>query len=440
MNRKIPIHELAEQVAEACSISKEAAEAFIRSFFDLVAECVTSGEVVKVKGIGVFAASGKADNPVEFTPDKSLADTINAPFALFEPEPLTASVTPEALEEAGRIAEEEVSVSIPEQDAQPEENAEIETEPDTGQETESVESTAPVTTPVTAPSAQVETEAEEEVEDKPAVSVAEPVAEVEMPQQTEPEPAPEPEPEPEPAPEPKPEPTPEPEPIAEPKPEPKPVAATPVVKPTPQVLTPPVFIDEDPEEPVETGERESGGLGFGWGFLFGMLAGLALGACGVYFAINYFFPMPTRGGEEQIEAIEAIEVQADSIAAAIVPVADSVVMADTVATPKAVAENKAPAPAGQPAVQTAPKPEVVKDKIRAGYLIHEMAKKHYGSKAFWVYIYEENKSKIGNPNKLQAGLELVIPPAEKYGINASDPSSVKTANEKAARILAKYPR
>lgn len=69
-----------------------------------------------------------------------------------------------------------------------------------------------------------------------------------------------------------------------------------------------------------------------------------------------------------------------------------------------------------------------------------MAKKHYGSKAFWVYIYEENKSKIGNPNKLQAGLELVIPPAEKYGINASDPSSVKTANEKAARILAKYPR
>lgn len=440
MNRKIPIHELAEQVAEACSISKEAAETFIRSFFDLVAECVTSGEVVKVKGIGVFAASGKADNPVEFTPDKSLADTINAPFALFEPEPLTASVTPEALEEAGRIAEEEVSVSIPEQEAQHEENAEIETEPDSGQETETVESAAPETTPMEVPSAPVETEAEEEVEENPTVSVAEPVAEaeaeVEIPQQTEPEPAPVPEPEPEPEPEPKP------EPIAEPKPEPKPkpVAATPVVKPVPQVLTPPVFIEEDPEEPVETGERESGGLGFGWGFLFGMLAGLALGACGVYFAINYLFPMPTRAGEEQIEAIEAIEAKTDSIAAAIVPVADSVAMADTVAAQKAVAENKAPAPANQPDVQAAPKPEVVKDKIKAGYLIHEMARKHYGSKAFWVYIYEENKSKIGNPNKLQAGLELVIPPAEKYGINASDPSSVKTANEKAARILAKYPR
>ena len=69
-----------------------------------------------------------------------------------------------------------------------------------------------------------------------------------------------------------------------------------------------------------------------------------------------------------------------------------------------------------------------------------MAKKHYGNKCFWVYIYEENKAKIANPNRVGPGLVLVIPPAEKYGINPSSQASIKAANEKAGKILTKYPK
>ncbi len=74
------------------------------------------------------------------------------------------------------------------------------------------------------------------------------------------------------------------------------------------------------------------------------------------------------------------------------------------------------------------------------YLLNDMAKKHYGNKCFWVYIYEENKAKIANPNRVGPGLVLVIPPAEKYGINPSSQASIKAANEKAGKILTKYPK
>ena len=89
----------------------------------------------------------------------------------------------------------------------------------------------------------------------------------------------------------------------------------------------------------------------------------------------------------------------------------------------------------QSTAQAAP----VKDTVKAGYLLNDMARKHYGSKVFWVYIYEENKSKIKNPNRVNAGTVLTIPAPEKYGINASDPASVAAANRKAGQILSRFP-
>ena len=64
-----------------------------------------------------------------------------------------------------------------------------------------------------------------------------------------------------------------------------------------------------------------------------------------------------------------------------------------------------------------------------------MSRKYYGRYEFWVYIYEENKSKIKNPNSVSPGLVVVIPPAEKYGINKDDPESVRKAKELAEKIL-----
>lgn len=71
--------------------------------------------------------------------------------------------------------------------------------------------------------------------------------------------------------------------------------------------------------------------------------------------------------------------------------------------------------------------KVKKVKLKQGRTMRMMGLEYYGNKSFWVYIYEENKSKIPNPNSIPLGTELIIPPASKYGIDANDPKSVEKA-------------
>lgn len=427
MSRKIPIQELAELLAKARSISTEAAESFIRSFFDIVAEGVTSGETVKVKGIGTFAPSDNPENPVEFTPDKTLADIINAPFAIFEPEPLSSTVTAETLAEIDEAEKESATVSEDSVTVQ-------ETEPDneTSEEPTMLSETETVSVQLVRPEIKPEPEIAEETTIEDNTTSAEPIAELPSPASS-------------PLPEPIIATLPAPEPVTEPEPanvsEPAPVISEPVaeIKPRPIVSTPHPFPEEEPEEHVSSDEKPSKGIGQVWCFAIGLLVGAAFGACGVYLAINTLFPMPEIPQQEMLtemtEEIQAMPETVVSSSAPSTPIADSIasVPADTVAT------APTPATVNESNQNVAQQQNEVKDVIKPGYLIHEMARKHYGNKAFWVYIYEENKAKIGNPNRLSAGLELVIPPAEKYGIDSHNPASVKAANEKAGKILAKFP-
>jgi hypothetical protein len=80
------------------------------------------------------------------------------------------------------------------------------------------------------------------------------------------------------------------------------------------------------------------------------------------------------------------------------------------------------------------KPSPAKSRvIRAGETLTVIALEAYGSKFFWVYLYEENASIITNPNNVPAGLTLVIPPAEKYDIDKDNPESVRKAKELARK-------
>jgi nucleoid DNA-binding protein len=72
--------------------------------------------------------------------------------------------------------------------------------------------------------------------------------------------------------------------------------------------------------------------------------------------------------------------------------------------------------------------------IRNGQTLTMLALQEYGNKCFWIYIYEENKEIIKNPNSISAGTIIVIPPAEKYGINKNDIASINKANEKANQL------
>lgn len=101
MNQKITLSDLADALAVKAHISKAGANSFIRDIFDTILAGLNDGESVKVRQLGTFkiaevsARKGVDVNtgmPIEiagrqritFTPDKELAEAVNAPFAGFE--------------------------------------------------------------------------------------------------------------------------------------------------------------------------------------------------------------------------------------------------------------------------------------------------------------------------------------------------------------------
>ncbi len=86
-----------------------------------------------------------------------------------------------------------------------------------------------------------------------------------------------------------------------------------------------------------------------------------------------------------------------------------------------------------PAPATPATPPVTETVSETNYL-SLIAQRHYGLPEYWVYIYEENIDKIDNPNRVKNGTVIVVPPPEKYGINAADPASVAKAKAKSTEL------
>lgn len=100
-----------------------------------------------------------------------------------------------------------------------------------------------------------------------------------------------------------------------------------------------------------------------------------------------------------------------------------------------VADTLQPAePSTAPAVETSASTsssssaEVIERvRLRPGDRLSRLALKKYGHKAFWVYIYEENRAQLKNPDNIPVGAVIILPAASKYQINASDTNSVNKA-------------
>lgn len=73
--------------------------------------------------------------------------------------------------------------------------------------------------------------------------------------------------------------------------------------------------------------------------------------------------------------------------------------------------------------------------IQHGDRLTSIARRYYGHKFFWVYIYEYNKDVISDPNNVPIGTSLRIPTPEKYGINANDRTMIEKAAAKQTEIL-----
>ncbi len=81
---------------------------------------------------------------------------------------------------------------------------------------------------------------------------------------------------------------------------------------------------------------------------------------------------------------------------------------------------------------------VVTDIISKTRFLTTMARHHYGNLNFWVYIYEENKTKLGHPDRIKPGTVVIIPPATKYNIDANNFESIQKAKVKSSEIYKRY--
>ncbi|CDE57017.1 putative uncharacterized protein [Prevotella sp. CAG:873] len=92
MAQIIPLNHLAEILAIRIGISDVEAQRFIQQYFGTISYGLISGGEVSIKGLGTFARSSNADLAVTFTPDESLAKILNAPFEAFVPVPIPGDI------------------------------------------------------------------------------------------------------------------------------------------------------------------------------------------------------------------------------------------------------------------------------------------------------------------------------------------------------------
>lgn len=82
--------------------------------------------------------------------------------------------------------------------------------------------------------------------------------------------------------------------------------------------------------------------------------------------------------------------------------------------------------------------DIVTETVTRTNYLAAMARRHYGRFEFWVYIYDENRDKLDNPDLIEPNTVVVIPPAAKYGIDKDDPESVSRALKRSQEIYAQF--
>lgn len=351
---------------------------FIQEFTAIIEGTLARGESVSVKGIGTFHAVEVADELyIEFAPDATLAETVNAPFSIFEPVELPDNLTDADMETAEMACNETEPASQPCPPPIPPRREAAAPEP---------AATSPVSAP--APNPIIETPVQPE-HAEPEHKTAAPGSDNNEPEQA------------------------------------------------PKNALPTKEIEKiiEHERVVEVRDHSSHHtLHIVIASLLSLVAGLAIG----YFANNRLNLSHIKNVNIEAEGVNVISkteakegksATADSVASVAAGHSDSI-PADT------VSPGQGPT-AVEPEAKTVetPRAAIVTDTVKANRYLTTMARRHYGKKIFWVYIYEENKNIIDDPDHIAPNTVVVIPPAEKYGIKAGDKESEADAMRRAQAIV-----
>lgn len=80
----------------------------------------------------------------------------------------------------------------------------------------------------------------------------------------------------------------------------------------------------------------------------------------------------------------------------------------------------------------------ITDTVTPTYFLASMARKYYGRMEFWVYIYKENESELGHPDRIPSGTVVRIPDLKKAGIDVHSDEAVKKAQSLSEDIFSKW--
>ncbi len=366
MNNIVNLSELITRVAKVTGTDTNTARRFLRGFFATIEDGLAEGESVSIKNIGTFRRNSDPlsgmSGAVVFIPDNAVSEEVNKPFSMFELVELADGIEPAELDQAEE-PQEEPAPEEPVHEPEPEETT-LPEETSAPEEPARPYDVAAITEPETV---EIRHEAAPEPTLAQSVTTEIPAA----PIHTQPEPELEAEPEP-----------------AE-------------EEPAEEELTEESTPDEEPR-------RRS--LLWLW-IAIGLIAG---GGLGYFFAMNdpSIPDIETiEESEPEIEPVALPEVAVDSI---------GIASAQTAAPDTAPAETPAAAPA--PAVEE-PKPqkEAVYDTVTSTRYLAKMAREYYGKSIYWVFIYDANSDKLGDPNKVSPGTRVLIPDKESLpGSNTAE--------------------
>lgn len=415
MNSRLTIQDLATLLAERTGKDRSSAEQFLREFVAVVSQGVFTDKLVKVKGLGTFKIIGvdkresvhvntgerfviPAHYKFSFLPDKELRELVNKPFSFFETTELNEDIDfkeldiSNATEDKDADTEDEsVEEIIPENDeisvsvevVQPEK--EVLEEPAVTEET--VETEVSIEAPESFEEEVNIIEEEEKTEDvKDALEEPEESSEEENPESE----------------------------ISEPEEELLPEEDKADPEPTPSANDIPdkdyPFNDEAPKASPWMKVAVSLTVA-----VIAVAAGIFL-----YLHRSYFLgteaPTPALTGQSLPKT--PVVIPKDTVQ---MVTADTVAPLDTVVVEPEIA---------------APAPEVLaKVKIETGSRLTLISLEYYGSKIFWVYLYEYNKSVIKDPNNIPVGTEILVPAPSLYGIDKHSRASIDKAAARQTEIL-----
>lgn len=387
MNEKISFPDLVGLLSSKMNITKKEAETFLKEFFTVSTEVITSGEELRINGLGLFkpiwveargSINVQTGEPVEipghyklsFIPDKVLREAVNAPFSSFSVEVLNDHVPIEDM------------MAVPSQDIDENndicntENVELQDSKEIREKEEEDEPIEPAHEYI-----QEDKSADEESSESTVSS-----QEIEKFQEE----------------------------IIQPESETK--------------------VEEKEEDCYEDYLRKSASRkSFWWGVLsaFGIIIICLAG--GIFFMGNDS-PYVVKIGEYTLslgkQSIDSRPMNNNPELVVLPENKDTLseMEKDSVLKDSVISVSPLAAPEVKPVIET----------IRSGVFLTTLARKYFGHKAFWVYIYEENKDVIKNPNQVPIGTRLTIPSASKYDIDANNRTSVENAKALAAKIQSRY--